>query len=414
MTQTINNISDAGKVIAKMAAKMLADKTQFLKSIDKEPASSFGQVNGYNIGDTIKISKPARFIPSTSADVTSAIQDVVEQTTTLTLDTRKVVPIALTSAQIQNTLALKDWTNRILDPAVSSIAQHIEAGFLDTAMDATYNSVGTAGSNTFDTDTMLSARQKLMENLCPMDSNVYALLNSKAMRYATGARKGLPNPSSEIAKQYKEGYVTTMDGFHYLENNLVPKHENGADVAFEVRTTVSTEGQSTLVVEGLTTSTTGIVKKGTVFTIATVNSVHPITKADTGVLKQFVVTADANSDASGYATLSISPAIYTSGADNGLQNVTAFPADGDTITPVGSASTTYAQNLAFHKSAFRFASVPLMKPSDAHMTAQETVDGMTMRVWMASDILTDKMIMRLDFLGGFAAVRPEWSVRITE
>jgi hypothetical protein len=38
---------------------------------------------------------------------------------------------------------------------------------------------------------------------------------------------------------------------------------------------------------------------------------------------------------------------------------------------------------------------------------------MTVRVWMASDILTDKMIMRLDFLGGMATVRGEWSCKLT-
>ena len=413
MTQTITNISEAGDIIATLGAKMLADKTQFLKSVDKEPASSFGQVNGYNVGQTIKINKPARFIPSSSADVSAAIQDVVEQTTDLSLDTRKVIPIALTSAEVQNEMALKSWSKRILDPAVSSIAQHIENSFLETTSDAVWNSVGTAGSTVFDTDTMLSARQKLKENLVPDDDNMFALLNSKAMRSAVNARKGLFQSSEDIKKQYRQGYVGMSDGFTFLENNLLPTHTNGNDVTgVEVRTTVSTEGQATLVVEGLTT-TTGTVKKGSVFTIATVNAVHPITKEDLGYLQQFVVTADATADGSGYATLSISPGIYTSGADNGLQNVTAFPADGDAITFVGSASTGYGQNIAFHKSAIRFASVPLMLPSDAHMVSQKTVDGMTLRVWMASDILTDKMIMRLDFLGGLSVVRPEWVCRIT-
>ena len=105
--------------------------------------------------------------------------------------------------------------------------------------------------------------------------------------------------------------IGRADGFDWYESELVPQHTNGNDVSFEVRTTVSTEGQATLVVEGLTT-TTGTVTKGTVFTIDTVNAVHPITKADTGRLQEFVVTADATADGSGYATLSISPAFYTS------------------------------------------------------------------------------------------------------
>jgi hypothetical protein len=409
MANTINNLKDAPGVIAKMAAQMLADKVQFCKTIDKADVSDFDGKNGYKSGDTIQISKPARFVPTTGADVTSSIQDVVEEKTSLALDTRSVVPVQLDSSEIFSELGLKSWTNRVLDQAVSSIAQDIESRFLTSAVDATYNSVGTAGSETFVTDTILAAGQKIDENACPDLDNRSILLNPYAQRKALDARKGLFNADSEIAKQYVKGRMGTADGFDFLSNNLLPTHTNGNDVVFEVRTT-STEADSTLVVEGLTT-TTGTVTKGTVFTIDTVFAVHPITKDTLSHLQQFTVTADATADGSGYATLSISPSIYA--ASNGLQNVSALPADGDAITPVGAASTGYSQNLAYHKSAFRLASVPLMLPQDAHMAAQETVDGMTLRVWMASDVLTDTMTARIDFLGGLAAVRPEWACRVT-
>ena len=181
---------------------------------------------------------------------------------------------------------------------------------------------------------------------------------------------------------------------------------------FEVRTTVSVEGQATLVVEGLTANT-GTVKKGTVFTIAGVNAVHPITKADLGYLQQFVVTGDETADSNGYATLDVSPAFYTS-ASNGLQNITAFPVDGAAITPVGAASSALTQNMAYHKSAFRMVSVPLVTPNGLDMAAQKTHEGFTIRVIRDYAILTDKLIMRLDFLGGICATRPEWACRITQ
>ena len=409
MANNINQLKDAPGLIAKVAAKMLADKCQFAASIDKEDEQSWAGKNGYNSGDTIQISKPARFIPSTSADVTSAIQDVKEEKVSLALDTRKVIPIALTSAEIATEMALKSWTKRILDPAMSSMAQHIEQTFLEKAVDATYNAVGTPGSTVYNTDLSLSARQKINENGCPDFANRFSLLNPGAERSAVNSRNGLFQSAADIAKQYKEGYMGRADGFDYMSNNLLPTHTNGNDVSFEVRTTVSTEGQATLVVEGLTT-TTGTVTKGTVFTIDTVFAVHPITKQTLPHLQQFTVTADATADGSGYATLSISPALYTS-ASNGLQTVSAFPADGDTCTPLGSASTGYGQNMFYHKSAFRLASVPLVVPDGMDMAAQHTHEGFTVRVLRGFDILTDKLIMRLDFLGGLAAVRPEWAVR---
>lgn len=410
MTNTINNVKDVGSIISKMSAGMLADEFQFIKSIDKEDASSYGQTNGFNNGDTININKPARFTVGSNSDVTSAIQAITEEKVALTLDQRAVIAVELTSAEIATDLSLKSWANRVLKPAMSSMATNIESNCLTIAKNAVYNSVGTAAATVFDTDTMLSAREKLMKNLAP-SGELYALLDSTAMRSAVNARKGLFQDSSEVGKQYKSGAMGRSDGFTFLENNLLPTHTNGNDVVFEVRTTVSTEGQATLVVEALTT-TTGTVKKGTTFTIADVYAVHPITKVTLPTLQQFVVTSDKTADGNGYATLDVSPAFYTS-ASTGLQNISAFPVDGAAITPVGAASSSLVKNLAYAPSAFRFASVPLVLPNGVDMAAQSTVNNITVRAVQDYTIYTDKMVLRLDVLYAFAAVRPEWACKIT-
>lgn len=408
MANIIDTVKYATTIISKMAAGMLEDEFQFLKTIDKEPDESFSQVNGYNPGDTINISKPARFTMGSTADVTSTIQDVIEQKVPLALTNQRNVAVNLTSAEIATDLSLKSWAKRILQPAVSSLAQGIEAECLSTAKNAVYQSVGTAGSTVFDTNTMLSARTKLKESLVP-GTELFALLNSSATQSASNARKGLFNNQAELAKTYKSGAIGAADGFSYLENNLLPSHTNGNDIVFEVRTTVSTQGSTTLVVEALTANT-GTITAGEVFTIAGVYSVHPITKVSTGQLQQFVSTTSVTADASGYATLTVSPAMYTTGSQ---QNIASFPQDGDAITPVGSASTSYFQNFAYAPSAFRFASAPLVLPDGTDMASQSTVNGITVRVIRDYLPLTDKMLMRIDVLYGFVAVRPEWACRIT-
>lgn len=408
MSNQALNISDAGKVIAKAAAKMLADKVQFVKSVTKEPADSWGQVNGYNVGDTIYIPKPARFVPTTNADITSSIQDVVEEKQAMVLNIREVQAVALTSLEIQNQLRLKDWIKRVVDPAMSSLAQTVESTCLTNAKNAVYNTLGTAGSTVFDTDTMLSAGERLAQYLAPQDGEWKALLNPTAMRSAVNARKGLFQNSADIAKQYRLGYIGESDGFTYLRNNLLPTHTRGTATGTITVTTTSTEADSTIALTGTGSQT---LKKGDVFTIANVYAVHPITKVKQNFLQQFVVTADNTASSGAYTGVAISPSIYA--GSNGLQNVDSLPQSSAAVTLVGSLSTGYVQNFAYHPSAFRFASVPLMKPNGTHMCEQETVDGMTVRVWMDSNILTDKMILRLDFLGGFAAVRPEWAARIT-
>ena len=408
MTQTINTVKSATTIISKLAAGMLEDEFQFIKTIDKEPQESFGQVNGYNPGDTINISKPARFTVGTTADVTSTVQDVIEQKVSLALSNTRNVAVNLTSQEIATDLSLKSWAKRILKPAMSSLAQKIEAECLSTALNTVYQSVGTAGSTVFDTNTMLSARTQLKQSLVP-SQEMFALLNSTATQSASNARKGLFNNQAELAKTYKSGAIGAADGFTYLENNLLPTQTLGNDITFAVHTTVSTQGTTTLVVDGLTT-TTGTITAGEVFTIGSVYSVHPITKVSTGQLQQFVCTALATADGSGYATLTVSPAMYTTGSQ---QNIDSLPQSSATCTPVGAASTAYQQNFAYSPSAFRFASVPLVLPDGTDMASQSTVNDITVRVIRDYLPLTDKMLMRIDVLYGFAVVRPEWACRIT-
>lgn len=415
MTNTYNNIKDVGTVISKMAAGYLEDNLQFVKSIDKEPESSFGKVDGYNVGDTININVPA--IPATQSDnldITSLSSEFQEGVKPLALNKTESIRIDASSLDLRNDIGeaeLLGKGERVLKPAMIKMASTIESRVLELASDAVYNTVGTAGSTTFDTATMLLAKDDLARNLCPMGERK-ALLDTTAMSSAVNARKGLFQSSEEIAKQYKQGYMGTVDGFDFMENQLLPTHTNGTDVTFEVRTTVSTEGATSLVVEGLT-ATTGTVTKGTTFTIDTVFMVHPQTKATTSTLQKFVVTADATADGSGFATLSISPAIYTS-ASGGLQNVSAFPADGDTCNVLtGLASTGYVQNLTFHPNAFRFVSTKLFQPRNAEYAGVATENGITVNMVSDFDVQTRKEILRFDVLFAFAAIRPEWACRIT-
>lgn len=412
MSNSFNTLKDAPGVVAKAAAKMLSDELQFVKSIATADETDYDGKNGYSAGDTIYISKPARFVPQTTFDITSGIQDIKEEKVALTLDTISTVGVDINSSQFASEIQVKAVINRVVKPAVQAIAQDVEKRFLEKATQATYNLVGSAGTTVFDTDTLLAAREKMNKFLCPKDDNRFALLDSTAGRSAVNARKGLFQSSAEVAKQYKMGYMGISDGFNFLENELVYKHTNGADVAVAVEATVLAiaTGASSIGVDGVTSGAT--IKKGSVFTIANVYSVHPITKQSTGQLQQFTVTADVTETAGNSVTIAISPTIYgpTSGA---LQNVDALHVDEAAVTFVGSASTTYTQNLCFHKNAFRKVSVPLVMPRNAEFAAQETYEGITVAIIRDFDVKTRKMITRLDFLGGLVADRPEWACRIT-
>jgi hypothetical protein len=132
------------------------------------------------------------------------------------------------------------------------------------------------------------------------------------------------------------------------------------------------------------------------------------------VLQSFVVTADASSDAAGNLTVVISPAIIAGGA---YQNVTARPADNAaiTITP-GTASTTYSQNLIWHKDAITFVSPKQELPGGMDMAYQASLadsGGVTLRFVRGFDITNNKFISRFDILWGAAVTLPNFVVRRT-
>ena len=407
------NKSAPGK-IAKIMAALLADELHFTKAIDSVGADEFTpQAGGYSPGDTIFVNKPARFIVGTNRDITSSIQDINEEKVPLVLNTIFSHGVALTSNEIATDMAMKSFSKRVLEPVVSSMAQKIESSWIQAATQSVSNIVGTPGSTIFNTLTMMQAKQRMNELVVP-SGPLFAFLTPSAETSAVDARKGLFQSSEEIAKQYRNGYMGTSEGFNYMSNNLLYTHTTGTGTQTNgsVTTTAAlTNGATTIAVTGLTGTNT--ITAGTVFTVAGAFAVHPITKATLPFLQPFVVTANATA-AAGAATLSVSPTIYSS-TGVGLQNVSALPSSSAAVVFLtGTASSTsYQQSLAFKREAFRFATVPLMLPPGVAEAYQETVNGITIRVTSDYDIKTDQYIMRTDFLGGFVTVRPEWACRIT-
>ena len=410
MANLHNTIKGGPGLFLKAAAQMLEDELQFTKSIAKAPAEDYNGKNGYSAGDTVYISKPARYVPTTSFDITSSIQDSTEEKVALTLDTISTVGMSIDSFEFATEVDLRNSVERFAKPAASAIAQNIEQRLLQKATQATYNLVGTAGSTQFAPDDVLSAREKMSKYLCPKDNGRFFLQDSTAGRLAVGSRKGLFQSGSNIAEQYKTGMIGVADGFNWLENELLYVHTRGTQAVTggTITTTLAVQGVASVNITG---TSGGTLKKGDVFTVANVFAVHPITKQAYPFLQQFVVLADNTASGTAYTGVTFSPAVYTTGT---LQNVNRFPTASDAVTMVGAVSTGLTQNLCFHKDAFRMVSVPLVMPTKAEIAEQiTTAGGMTVALVRDFDILKRRMVTRLDVLAGIAAVRPEWSTRIT-
>ena len=249
-----------------------------------------------------------------------------------------------------------------------------------------------------------------------------AIANSAAF-HATAATLTTLNMPQMAMKAWESGEIGNLAGFNTYESVNVQSHTvgvksgtplvNGAaqNVTYAASKTTNTQS---LITDGWGLSA-AVLKAGDVITIAGVFAVNPVPgEGATGktvmpYLQQFVVTTDVTSNGSGQATLTISPAIITSGP---YQTVSAAPADNAGITVLGTASTAYPQNLTFHKNAFALVTVPLEMPDGAAFKARETSDGLSVRIVKDYDITNDEDVIRVDVLYGWKAIYPELSARL--
>jgi hypothetical protein len=285
---------------------------------------------------------------------------------------------------------------------MSVLAANVEADALSMYKDVA-NSVWNGGSAATMAK-VLNARKILQDHLAPSNDRT-ALCDTQAMVDLVTDTKSLFNNQAEIGKQYREGYMGRAAGFDFAENTLLPSHTRGAgDANYVVNTSTGiTSGSGTVAV----TAGTGTLKQGDVITIVGVNRVHPESKADTGVLRQFVIAADY---AGGAGNITVSPIPVTSG---GGQNVVINSAGaGKAVVIAGTASTAVQTSLLFQKEAFAFATADLVMPQGVDFAKREVMDGISMRIVRQYDINNDKFPCRLDILYGYKTLRQQLACRL--
>ena len=378
--------------VTREALRVLHQKLNFVGSITREYDDSFAR-QGAKVGDTLKVRLPNQYTVRTGA--TLAAQDTTESAVELKVQTQKGVDLNFTSVDL--TMSLDDFSERVLEPAMSVLAANIEADAMSMYRDV-YNQVGVPGEPaTF--AKVLQGRKVLVDNLAPLTGRT-CNLNTQDNVDLVDALKGLFNDKATISRQNREGFMGRTAGFDFMENTLWPSHLRGAGAGYLVNGAGQT-GSSLAVNTG-----TGAGKQGDVFFIAGVNRVHPETKQTTNVPQQFTLTADY---AGGAGNMAISPAIITSGA---AQNVSGSPAAGAAITFAGTASTAHGISMAYQKGAFAFATADMVMPRGVDFAAREVFDGVSMRIVRQYDINNDKFPCRLDVLYGYRTLRPQLACRL--
>lgn len=409
------NTTLTADVIAKECLAILDNELGVINTFHKAHESEFSsKVNGYKIGDTLSIRRPADFTVRSGA--TLSTQDVVEGKVALTIDQQKGVDWEFTSTDL--TLKMSDLSERVIRPAMTNLINEVAKDCMEQFYQGVYDWVGTPGQTINSFTDFAKGPERLDFKSVPQGMRNAAL--SPADHWGVvGSQTSLLNDRL-VGSAYKSGSLGNIGGLDTYMSQVMPTHTvgayggtplvNGASQNVTYDTAKNSWTQS-LVTDGWTNDTTGILKAGDVFTIDGVYMVNAKTKAATSILQQFVVTADADSGSTtGPATLTISPPIITSGPH---QTVDAAPADDAGINVVGTASTGYVQNLFYHKNAFACAMVPMEMPQAAYNGSRQTYKSMSVRVIPIYDGTNDVSKWRLDVLYGRKLIDPRLATRVS-
>lgn len=400
-------------VIAKEALMRLENDLVMSKLVYRAYEKDFAtpSSNGYKIGDTLTIRKPAQYTVR-DGDVAS-MQDSVEGSTTIVIDKIKGIDLQFSSKEL--TLDIDEFSERFLADGMSKLANQVDTDLYDLALKVP-NWVGTPGQTINSFSDFGAAPQRMDELAVPQTKRKSVLSNADYWAMLTSFSTLFANQGKTAEDALRKAWLGNISNVDTYKAQNIKTFTRGTatnttpavDGASQVSTyaSVKTTDTQSLLLKAAGNAVTYV--EGDIFTIADVYAVNPVSKATLPFLRQFVVTTAATASAGGAVTLTISPAIITSGA---YQNVSAAPADSALITILGTASTGYAQNIFFHENAFALCMVPMELPDAATYKARQSYKGLSVRIVGDYDIINNKNLWRLDILYGVKALDPRLAVR---
>jgi len=390
------------QMIAREAAKMLEEEAPFIANINKGRQDEFGKdVQGYNKGDKVTIKIPTAgqvFDGAKFGGTTGDASDVIENSVTLKLDTQKHV--ALEFGAKEKLLDLTDFKERILRPQMQTLSSVVEADLIQKGLLKVPNQVAMNLSGTNPSNALALAQAKLNQYLVPKGERS-TLLSNEANIALSGEVSRMYNPTQVSSKAYLSGYVASAYGSDLYNHQSIPVHNKGT--AETITIAGANQSGDTL---AMTAGTGGTMTEGTVFTIAGVNAVHPLTGQDLGTLQQFVVRETVTVGTG--TQVKVSPSLKATAP---AKTVSALPANGAAVTVV---SVNGFQNLMFHKDAFTAAFAPLPVLASCEGYTARLPSGISVRVMTFGDGNNDIERTRIDVLYGFEVVRSLHACRITQ
>ena len=408
-----NNLLTISK-ITNEALMVLENELTFTGQVDRNYDDQFAVV-GAKIGQTVNVRRPGRFLGAIGPNL--VVEDFNETSVPVTLSTQFQVSTQFTTQDLA--LSLDMFSDRILKPAIATIANKMDRDGLLTAKNNTANIVGTAGTAPTGLITYLTAAAYLDSEGAPRDGRRSVTIEPFTSSTIVDSLKGLFVPTTQISSQYTKGLMGRDSGGMnwYMDQNVVSQTFGSyASATLSCNVTTATGfltsgwAYSSNITIGAT-SAAATLNQGDTFTIAGVYAVNPQNRQSYGKLRNFVVQSTTAIGSGGTATVTVVPAVITAGQ---FQNVSVTSTGSQTVTPFNNTGIVSPQNILMHRNAFTLACADLELPEGVHFAgrASDKELGLSIRVVRQYTINNDSIPTRLDVLYGWAPLYPELACRI--
>jgi P22 coat protein - gene protein 5 len=358
-------------------------------------------------------------------DQTANFADQTQLSVPAILGFQKSSPWQMDARELRDALQ----EGRLGDAAKQKLASDINVAILSVAsLQGTMFVKRTAAASGYDDVALADAAMN--EIGVQMDSRCMAL-STRDYNSMAGNLAQRQTVAGKVLTAYDRAYVGQIAGFDTFKmdyalrlNAAVPGGGvtiNGANQRYVPRaTSTAGTGERNNVDNryqslNVTVGAAGAIKAGDAFTIAGVNSVHLITKQDTGQLKTFrIISITSGGGTAGANVIVISPPLIAADsaptvAEVQYKNVTVAPAGGAVVTFLN--TTTAAMNPFWHKDALEILPGRLQPSTDAGMSVVNATTDNGITVTMSKQANVNNLLTkyRLDVLFGVVNKQPEMS-----
>lgn len=416
---TTNSPAVISGYVVKEATKAFMNTRLFSGFVRSEYRNEFEE-RGAKKGDTIFVRRPAQFRVRKGAGM--EIQDVHEDKVAVTLPEQKGVDFEFSARELTIDIDKggSEYSKRFIRPAGSALASDFDAEGLATAAKVAGSVVISAIA---DTDAQLYKKfldakgllNKFLAPKNPMDR--MAFVGSDVENRLTENVKQLYNNANAITKAIKDGTIQDVAGLTWGSTDLTYVHVNGGGgTTFTVAATIAPDYDN--LTQWIQYSGASGLKVGDTIEFADSNFVNPETKADYGKKLQRKILGLKTVSGDNFALVySIRPVIAEGSITDAesrkkaaMANCSALPAT--TASVLGVATKSYLCCPVLHKDAMVLTNVDLARPKKVEMCNTVNYRNVVIRFIEDYSVTTDQFPDRLDMLGVFTALLPEWIVDV--